>query len=194
MQNNPEPADVKKIWQNQSLEGATMSLEAVRAKIGELEKEVRKRSLMGGLVVLVAFALMARQLYRDHNLVEYIGTVLSIIAVGYIAYQLILVGKKPSESMSRETNPPTSAAFYRNELGRQRDFHRGLWFWSRVVVFAPGPLIFMIGEIMEHPQAARRFQFIAAVFVALLILAVPMNLRRARKYQREIDALDTATH
>lgn len=29
-----------------------------------------------------------------------------------------------------------------------------------------------------------------AVFVAMAILTVPLSLRRARKYQREIDALD----
>jgi hypothetical protein len=32
--------------------------------------------------------------------------------------------------------------FYRAELARQRDFHRGSWFWSRLVLFAPGPLVF----------------------------------------------------
>ena len=49
MTNEPEPADVKNIWQNQSVEGTTMSLEEIKKKIGQLQKKMRQRSVVGGL-------------------------------------------------------------------------------------------------------------------------------------------------
>ena len=81
--------------------------------------------------------------------------------------------------------------FYRVELQRQRDFHRGKWFWSRLVTFLPGPMIFLLGGAQAQPELAPE---IWRTFVAFLIvgaIAIPLNLRLARKYQRRIDALDT---
>jgi uncharacterized membrane protein len=59
-----------------------------------------------------------------------------------------------------------------------------------LVILAPGPLVYFIGEAMEHPQGIQRICLTAAVFIVLLILAVPLQYWRARQYQREIDALD----
>jgi len=80
--------------------------------------------------------------------------------------------------------------YYRAELERKRDFHRGTWFWSRLLIFLPGPLLFCVGFAQAHPEIAT---FIWLEFAALLILAViavPLNLRLARKFQRRIDALN----
>jgi hypothetical protein len=44
---------------------------------------------------------------------------------------------------------------------------------------------------VAHPSETVAWSRTAAVFLLLLILAVPLNLRRARIYQPEIDAVDT---
>jgi hypothetical protein len=125
------------------------------------------------------------------NLIQRIGAALTVIGTGYVGYQLVLIRRRPDGANKAEIEPLASLKFYRGELERQRDFHRGLWFWSRLVIFATGPLIFIIGSAIAHPARAKSMYLNAVVFVLLGFLAVPLNLGRARKYQREIDKLDT---
>jgi hypothetical protein len=189
MTNEPELTDVKNVWQNQSVEGTTMSLEEIKEKIGQLRKKMRQRSVFFGLALLFMVVVCARLLFKAGNPFEGIGAALLIIGAGYVGYQLLLVRKKPA-SVIRENEPPASAVFYRNELERQRDFHRGLWLWSRVVIVVPGLLVLLIGRLIEHPEAVRQNSRMGAILVVMFIFAVVSNLRRARKYQREINALD----
>ena len=186
MTNEPEPADVKNIWQNQSVEETTMSLEDIKKKIGQLQKKMRLRNVIVGLALLFMVVICARLLFKAGNLIEGIGAALLIIGAGYVGYQLLLIRKQPA-SVVRENEPLASALFYRTELERQRDFHRGLWLWSRVAIVIPGAVVLLIGVAIEHPE--RMHRLIAAGFV-LAVLQVARHLRLARKYQREIDALD----
>jgi hypothetical protein len=188
MTNEPEPADVKNIWQNQSVEGTTVSLEEIKKKIGQLQKKMRQRSVLMGFALLFMVVVCARFLFKAGNLVEGIGAALLVISAGYVGYQLLLIRKKPA-SVIRENEPLASAMFYRTELERQRDFNGGLWFWSRLVIVVPGVVVFLIGRAIEHPGIIHPIR-LAAVAVVFLVLVVTRHLRLARKYQREIDALD----
>jgi len=191
MTDETRPDDARNLWQSQPLEGATMSLEGVRERIETLAKKVWRRNLIGGsacLIVLLAFACF---FVIFPNAIQRIGSVLTIIGAGYLMYQLVL-GKLQKQGLAasgRQTE--ASLAFYRSELQRQRDFHRGLWLWSRLLVFTPGSLIFLIGFGSAYPAVARYIHVEAAIFGVLLIAAIPLNLRLARKYQRELDALDS---
>jgi hypothetical protein len=103
----------------------------------------------------------------------------------------LLIRKKPASVSGNE--PLASAVFYRTELERQRDFHRGLWLWSRVVIVIPGIYLFLIGRAIEHPEGFFHQPRLIAASVVLAALAVVRQLRLARKYQHEIDALDAAS-
>ena len=60
----------------------------------------------------------------------------------------------------------------------------------RVTIF-PSYMLFYIGFAMTHPEFGRWFAgAIAACLIVLGIVAVPLNLRLSRKYQRQIDELD----
>jgi hypothetical protein len=43
---------------------------------------------------------------------------------------------------------------------------------------------------MAYPELARGLAAIAGAFIVFGILAVPINLKLSRKYQRQIDELD----
>ena len=189
MTNEPEPADVKNIWQNQSVEGTTMSLEEIKKQMGQLQKKMRQRNVVVGLALLLLVVVCARLLFKAGNLIEGIGAALLVIGAGYVGYQLLLIRKKPA-SVIRENEPLASAMFYRTELERQRDFHRGLWLWSRLVIVVPGVVVLLIGSVIEHPERIHRIRLNAATVAVLAVLQVARQLRLARKYQREIDALD----
>jgi FtsH-binding integral membrane protein len=192
MANRLPTNDVRNVWQSQTVENTSVSLEVIRKGIGKLERMVRRRNLIGGGACAIVMASLALYLFVFPNLIQRIGSALTILGAGYLAYQLVLIRKRPKGGGAQETEPAACVKFYRAELERQRDFHRGLWFWSRLVILAPGFLVFCIGFAVAHPELAPFIRVEAAVFVLLLIVAVPLNLGRARKYQREIDALDAA--
>ena len=79
---------------------------------------------------------------------------------------------------------------YRKELLRQRDFHRGAWFWWRMVVFLPGPLLFLVGAVLTRPGLVPSIGLFLVIFVILAILAVPPNYKVALRYERQADLLN----
>jgi Zn-dependent membrane protease YugP len=59
-----------------------------------------------------------------------------------------------------------------------------------LVIIVPGYILFLIGFAMAYPELARGLAAIAGAFIVFGILAVPINLKLSRKYQRQIDELD----
>jgi hypothetical protein len=85
--------------------------------------------------------------------------------------------------------------FYRAELERLRDWHRGLqWRW----LVLPPPFIFFdlgIAQIYAKysPFIAPFMWFDCAFLLAVFVMVAPVkHFRLARKYQGRIDALDAA--
>ena len=182
--------EAKDLWRNQPLEDTAMSLEQVRARIETLRRKVRRRNLIGGLACLTVLLGFAYYAIIFTNPIQRIGSALTVLGAGYLMYQLIL-SKSHIRPETALGNTADGLTFYGSELQRQRDFHRGLWFWSRLVIFVPGPVIFMIGFADAYPSQKRHIEVELAVLVLLSSLAIYLNLREARKYQRELDALDS---
>jgi hypothetical protein len=168
-----------------------MSLEDVRNRISTLEKKVRKRNLVGGFATVVVLFSCAYFAVVLPNVVERIGAVFTIVGAGYILYQLVLGKTQIRHFSDLQAQRETSFGFYRSELQRQRDFHRGLWLWSRLIIGAPGPLIFCIGMRIASASTAKTATIIAAILILEFIAAIPLNLRQARKYQHELDRLQS---
>jgi hypothetical protein len=104
----------------------------------------------------------------------------------YMSAQLL---KRPAAGPAADLGVAACLAFQRAELGRQRDFHRGWWFWSRFAAFVPGPLVFGVGSLRAFPSASIFIALVIGVYVAIALWAVPLNLRVARDYQRRMDQL-----
>lgn len=192
---NNKSDDVRKIWQDQPLEGMTMSLMQVHERIEKLSRIVRRRNLIGGfscITVLLMFSYFFSVLNDPGERMERIGAALTAIAAGYIMYQLVSAKMKRQGAMA-ESQTRASVAFYRSELQRQRDFHQGMWLWSRMLIFAPGPGIFLVGMAEASPMGVRPAVIIGAIMAVLLFAAVPRNLRLAKQFQRELDALESAS-
>jgi hypothetical protein len=192
---NNKADDVQKIWQDQPLEGMTMSLKQVHERIEKLSRIVRRRNLIGGfscITVLLGFSYFFSVLNGANERIERIGAALTAVGAGYIMYQLVS-GKMRRRSAIAENQAQASVDFYRSELQRQRDFHQGMWLWSRMLIFAPGPVIFLVGMAQTSPMGIKSALIEGAIVVALLIAAVPRNLRLAKGFQRELDALNSTS-
>jgi len=180
------PKGMRDIWQSQEVENTKVSPVELRKGVRKLEKAGRRRSLVGGGACALVIACFGSYLLTFPNLIQCIGCALIIVGAAYLAYQLVLIRTRPEGTGAEESESSVGMRFYRAELERQRDFHRGLWFWSRLVIFVPGPLVFFIGIAVAHPEVAPYIYLEAAAFALFAILAVPLNLRRARSISTKL--------
>ena len=171
--------------------GHAMSQEDIQRGIENLRATVRKRNLVGGGACLVVALSFALYLFLFKTALMRIGAALTVASALYMAMQILLIRKG---AKTGDWKVSDSLAVYRAELERQRDFHRGAWFWSRLVAIVPGYLIFFAGMAIAFPKTARPTAGIVAFFIFIGFMAVRMNLSQARNYQKEIDRLDAGSN
>jgi hypothetical protein len=148
---------------------------------------IRVRTRNGCVTTLIVFAAYFWFIFTLQGSMQRVGSGLVAASMLYMAYQ---VYARRAGTSPLETDSAAWAGFYRTELERQRDFHRGFWFWSRLAVTLPGFILFCVGGAIARPVDARDYIGMLAVFILLGIWSVPLNLGRARKYQRQLDDLE----
>jgi hypothetical protein len=176
--------DVVALWQTQGSEGFRMSNEEIRNRIETMNRKMRRRTFDGYLVCAFLIVSMVAWMFVGMNALQLVGAVLTIIGVSYLAWQL-----RANRFRRPGDEAQNTVEHLRAELARQRDFHRGERFWSRMLLFVPGGLVFFIGFAQAHPEVIRIIRFEIISYVVFAISAIPLNAWMARRYQKQIDAL-----
>ena len=179
-----EDNDVVALWQTQGAEGFRMSTEEIRGRIETLNRKLRRRTIDGYLVCAAMIVFFAGWMIVGMNSLQKIGAVLGIIGVSYMAWEV-----RAHRFRERSIYGSDTLQHLRNELARQRDFHRVTRVWSRMLLFVPGPVVFSAGFAKQHPEVIRIIRFEIITFAIIAIAAIPLNLWMARRYQRQIDEL-----
>jgi hypothetical protein len=179
-----ENDDVAALWRAQSNEGFRMSSEEIRNRIETMNRKLRRRTFDGYLVCGALIVFFAGWMFVGMNSLQLVGAVLTIIAVSYMAWQI-----RANRFRTPSIDVVDTLENLRRELARQRDFHRGTRFWSRILLLVPGGLIFFAGFARAHPEVIRIIRFEIISFVVFSLAAIPLNMWMARRYQKQIDAL-----
>ena len=182
------PNDLKVLWQELTTNPVQLTLDDLRKEEGKLRKRVGRRSVVGGGAALIVGVVFTVYFFVFPNVLQRIGSVLTVVAAGFLLIQLRM---RPARVMP-DMGETESIRFYRAELERQRDFHRGRWLWSRLIILLPGPVVWMVGSVRAWPKATTLTWWTLAAFLILAVIGVMLNLRLARQYQRRIDALDAS--
>lgn len=179
---------LRDLWQSQGSEHFQISIEEIRMRIEKIERRVRRMRLVtfGVCTFLIAFFGWWAGWWTSErsNVIERIGAAMVVAAVAYLAWQV---------NANRSRLPAVAdrtADHLRAELLRQRDFHRGRRFWSRMAFLTVAGIVFFTGFAVAHPEVRRTIVAELIAFGVLTVLAVPLNLRQAAKYQRELDRVD----
>jgi hypothetical protein len=180
-----ENDDVAALWRAQSNEGFRMSSEEIRNRIETMNRKLRRRTIDGYLVCGALIVFFAGWMFVGMNSLQLVGAVLTIIAVSYMAWQI-----RANRFRTPSIDVVDTLEHLRRELARQRDFHRGTRFWSRILLLVPGGLIFFAGFARAHPEVIRIIRFEIISFVVFSLAAIPLNMWMARRYQKQIDALE----
>ena len=180
------PGDLQQLWQELCVNPIPVPLDQLRAEAANLERGLVRRLVVGGGAALLVAVVFAAFFPVFPEISERIGALLTVVGAGYLAGQILLRHSR----MTPDAAGTECLRFYREELERQRDFHRGAWLWSRIAFILPGPLAFIVGLGQEYPKLAPLVWLHFATIPGALTFGAVLNLKLARKYQRRIDALD----
>jgi hypothetical protein len=126
--------------------------------------------------------------HPSHPLVYY----LFIAALVFMALQTLA---RRGRGLQPDADLRAQVAQYRSQLQREREYHSGLWLWSRFVALyaAVGIFIFRIKLIATAPPASVHHAVVRGVVivVALAIVSVAGNYRKAAEYRLRIVELDS---
>jgi hypothetical protein len=161
------PDDLKSLWQGLDTRPVRISLDELQSEAEKLKQGLRRRSFIGLGAASILAAAFSAFFFVFANMLQRTGSLLTVVGAAYMIVQLRI--RRPK--VEPHVGETECVRFYRSELERQRDFHQGRWFWSRLVIFFPGPLIFLIGLAQAHPELAAFIWLELAVFLILAIIA-----------------------
>ena len=187
MANDSQPDAVVTLWQAQGSDGFRMSTEDIHKRIETVNRRVRRRTFDGYLVCSVLIVFFTGWMFVGMGSLQKVGAVLTVIGLGYLVWQIRQ--SRFRGAATGQSGDTASLDHLRTELARQRDFHRGATFWSRMLALAPGALVFFVGFEQAHPEIALMIRFETISCVVFIIAAIPLNYWMARRYQRQIDEL-----
>jgi hypothetical protein len=179
------PDDLKRLWQELASNPVQVSPDDLRREAGRLRGGVRLRNSFVVAVCCLIIAAYSLFTIRSRTALERVGAVLSIAGAANMIVQFL---KRPGRTIP-DFGAIESISFYRAELERHRDFHRGKGIRSWLLPLLPGPIIFNLAFALDRPMFAPIVALQMAVFLIAAAIVFPLNLRMARKYQRRLDAL-----
>jgi hypothetical protein len=160
----------------------------VPKRLEDFEHKIRHKHVVGYLASLLVAAGFSYYFVIFPHLLMRAGCVLTILGSGFLAVQL-----RWNENQRRAAAPDSagmsSLERYQAVLRCMREFHSGIWLLSRMVIFTPGPLLFGYGFRVAYPAVPKSCLAGLIAFLALDALAVPLNLKLSRKFQRQIEQL-----
>jgi len=180
------PADLEKLWKELASNPVQVSADDLRRESRQLRTGLRLRNWFVVGVCCIIISVYILFFFFSKTALERIGSLLSIAGTFNVAVQFL---KRPARPMPDST-AIESIRFYRAELERHRDFHRGKGLRSWLLPFLPGPIVFNVAFALDRPIFAPIVGLQMAMFLVLAAIVVYLNLRTARKYQHRIDALN----
>ncbi|PND38705.1 hypothetical protein C1O66_15020 [Paucibacter aquatile] len=180
----------QQLWHAQALSPLDLSADELRRRSSALQSRVARRNrveyLAGGLFVIPVYAFY---IWLFPFWLTKLGALLVVLGTLVVLQQL--QRRASCRALPPEALGQDWAAFHRAELLRQRDAVRSVWLWY-IGPLLPGFWLFLWGRETELAGRGMETMFTLTHAAALLlfIAIVALNLRAARRYQREIDALD----
>jgi hypothetical protein len=180
MPNEPQPDDIRNVWQNQPVENTPMPLEEIRLKARQFEKRIRRRNLreyIAGGVVIVVFTIY---LFVFKNPTARLGCALTLAGTCFVMWQIYRRGTPGT--LPADLTLTACLEFRRRELVRQRDLLRSVWLWY-IGPFVPGFIVFGAGVRPRHGPAS---WWNALPFLSILGMVLWANYRAAERLNRQI--------
>lgn len=184
-----EQNPVQKLWQDQPLEGIKMSAEEIRRRAAKFERRIWWRNMRETVASLIAMGLFVYFLATSH---DWLSRVTFGLFIGAMAWIVGMLHRKGSaKKLPAGVDTLTGVRFYRQELERQYDVVKNVWWWY-LAPLVPGFVVYTIGYAAKFPRpgAWAGLALMDAIVAAMFYLIWRLNLRAARCLQRMIAQLN----
>lgn len=155
--------------------------------IQKLLRKVRRRTAGGFALASVEALVYVLLLYSFPTTTQRLGCSIGVAAMLYTGWQLFVWRARDPLMASGSAY---DRDFYRAELARQRNFHTGFCFWSRLTLMTFALILFCVGGLVAQPAAIRYYAAIGIGILCVRMMAVWLNLREAAKYEQDIVCVD----
>jgi hypothetical protein len=193
MTSDNSSASLCNLWQAQPQETFQMSPEELRCKLKRLNRELLIRNGTVWFVCLFEIGVFAWLLIELPQLFMKVTSALVMVGMAFMTAQVALDQhrRRLSRIRAEASGNLNSLDFLRAELERQREFHRGPLFWSRMALLMPALLVWGIGVVVLIPWPEKIAGWsIVSVTVFIIPLAIQLNYIKSKSYQKQIDALN----
>ena len=190
MSSNPHEPDIRKIWQNQEMEKAVMSIEEVRLNA---RKYLRRKQL--DLIARSAFVMLAAgscglflMNARITSLRFVAGLVMAILLISTV-WHLLKTYMQSGTTISSNAAITSCIEFYRSELERYREYARlPMWQLATVLLI----IAWMTRDSLMRGSTDPFRIVLPYVLIAAagMIVLVAVRKIQSRQVQSEIEALD----
>ena len=177
----------KTAWQSQPVDAPLLSIGYLRNRALEHTKASRTRIfleyLLGGASVVMcvwSIAVIDSTLFR-------VGVLVILAGILYGLYEWWR--RRMVWSLTLEGSAADGVHFYKQELARLRDLHRGLW---KVYLPAsvPGAVVLLVWASLERPDNRWRVVGLTCAVAVWVIVMLRHEAQEAKRYQRELDTLE----
>jgi hypothetical protein len=191
---SPLDHDAPAIWQTQPSDAPGPSLEDLRRRATQFERQIARRNAREYVATAAAAACFVVIFWRSSDALERLGAALVVGGLLYLVWQLRSRGA-PLQ-LPAELGQTTGLDFLRRDLARQRDLLRGVWRWYLGPPL-PGMAVLLIAaaRATSGTPGALWPIGVAAAMVTLVFAAIwSVNLRAANALQARIDELDRSAN
>lgn len=187
--------NLRALWQKQCDSSFSMDTSEIQRKYSRLQAHLRLRKYSAYVICLGESIFFTWWLiFTSPAVVVRCSFVLIILGLDFVLAQIWLDNRDRQKAFENgAVGHIHCVEFYRSELVRQRNFHSGIWFWSRLLALIPGLLLISTWSAIKlhGTQEGSQGAFILIVTVLSAVVAILRNYRIARKHQRQIGAIDT---
>jgi hypothetical protein len=191
MRNDFHGDDPRTIWQGQSIETSTMTLEKIRHTARELQAKTRRerlRILTGPLIVAFCYVFCTKEF---PPLQKVIHPLFALSLVWSLIGAYFLNRGKWAGPMPGDTGVSAGLEFCRREIELRRDHFRRLLLWGfGPVLMAIGTIVLSLVAVGGKEVFPKGMPFLTLVVVWIAGYFFVARVRQQREFQREIDELN----
>lgn len=181
--------NAQQVWLAQVTQAPRVSLEHIRHQASRLERGTRWRAGINHVVSVLVIGIYCWCASQEF----FYARPLLLVAMAWYGLFMVYCMYRLHRHVAMQVNPEDAGVldtlrFHRRQLERQRDFWRGLWRWQSWGLF-PGVLLQAAAMVVySAPWIALAFLIVVSLAMAV---GATVGEMRARRSQREIDALDS---
>jgi len=176
-----EPDDVAALWRAQTPETVHPTIEEMR----KMERKMRRDTIdciVAGIFVSAGLVTIAALF--PHPLLT-VGAIVSLAGFAFLTFEVV---RHRRHAPVAEDGAAASVEYHRALLQHRLEFHRNR-LWLRVLMLAPGGVLFFLGFAAARPDLAKLIYVELATFVVAVLMIVPVNRRAAAKLEAQIAKL-----